>query len=117
MRESQRGYGYRHMTFDQALLREKVLASRKLFLEGLERMEPLSRDQRAALDREWANFIWSVGALRIGRVGRPRKGPSTVRRSLRRRSVRGATPGWQGRFCRGDSARHRMRRKARASIA
>lgn len=56
VRKLQRGHGYRDMAFDEATHREKVLASRERFLTALEAMQPLSKDQRGALDREWANY-------------------------------------------------------------
>ncbi|HKN87927.1 MAG TPA: glycosyltransferase [Nitrospiraceae bacterium] len=57
VRKLQRGHGYRDMAFDEVLHREKVLSSRELFLNGLEGMQPLNHAQRAALDREWANYF------------------------------------------------------------
>jgi glycosyltransferase involved in cell wall biosynthesis len=53
----QRGHGYRDMAFDEATHQEKVLSSRERFLNGLEMRRPLRRDQRAALDREWASYF------------------------------------------------------------
>jgi hypothetical protein len=50
------------MAFDEATHREKVLSSRERFLNGLERMQPLTRTQRAALDREWANYFLLRGS-------------------------------------------------------
>jgi glycosyltransferase involved in cell wall biosynthesis len=61
VRKLQRGHGYRDMAFDESTHREKVLSSRELFLNGLERMHPLNPAQRAALDREWANYYLSRG--------------------------------------------------------
>lgn len=61
VRKLQRGHGYRDMAFDEAMHREKVLSSRELFLNGLEHMQPLDDMQRAALDREWANYFLSRG--------------------------------------------------------
>jgi glycosyltransferase involved in cell wall biosynthesis len=61
VRKLQRGHGYRDMAFDEATHRDKVLSSRELFLNGLERMRPLNAAQRAALDREWANYYLSRG--------------------------------------------------------
>lgn len=58
VRKLERGH-IRELAFDEAAHWEKKLASRERFLSGLERMAPLSREQRAALDREWANyFLW-----------------------------------------------------------
>ena len=57
VRKLQRGHGYRDMAFDEATHREKVLSSRERFLNGLEMRRPLRRDQRAALDREWASYF------------------------------------------------------------
>jgi glycosyltransferase involved in cell wall biosynthesis len=69
VRKLQRGHGYRDMAFDEALHKEKVLSSRERFLAGLERMEPLTGEQRAALDREWANYYLGRGGV-AERVGR-----------------------------------------------
>jgi len=63
VRKLQRGHGYRDMAFDEALHKEKVLASRERFLQGLERMQPLTAAQRAALDREWANYFLARGGV------------------------------------------------------
>ncbi len=65
----QRGHGYRDMAFDETTHREKVLSSRERFLSRLERMQPLTAEQRVALDREWANYFLSRGwqAERLGR--------------------------------------------------
>jgi glycosyltransferase involved in cell wall biosynthesis len=57
VRKLQRGHGYRDMAFDEATHQEKVLSSRERFLNGLEMRRPLRRDQRAALDREWASYF------------------------------------------------------------
>lgn len=57
VRKLQRGHGYRDMAFDEVMHREKVLSSREMFLNGLEGIQPLNRSQRAALDREWANYF------------------------------------------------------------
>jgi glycosyltransferase involved in cell wall biosynthesis len=69
VRKLQRGHGYRDMAFDEALHKEKVLSSRERFLAGLERMQPLTEKQRAALDREWANYYLGQGGV-AERVGR-----------------------------------------------
>jgi glycosyltransferase involved in cell wall biosynthesis len=75
VRKLQRGHGYRDMAFDETTHREKVLSSRKLFLEGLERMKPLTGAQRAALDREWANYFLLRGGVadRSGRRAEARR--------------------------------------------
>ena len=57
VRKLQRGHGYRDMAFDEATHREKVLSSRERFLNGLEMRQSLRREQRAALDREWASYF------------------------------------------------------------
>jgi glycosyltransferase involved in cell wall biosynthesis len=62
VRKLQRGHGYRDMAFDEATHRAKVLVSRERFLVGLEALEPLTAEQRAALDREWANYFLIKGA-------------------------------------------------------
>jgi glycosyltransferase involved in cell wall biosynthesis len=69
VRKLQRGHGYRDMAFDEAVHREKVLTSRERFLLGLEAMQPLTDEQRAALDREWANYFLVKGAT-ADRAGR-----------------------------------------------
>jgi len=63
VRKLQRGHGYRDMAFDETLHKEKVLSSRERFLAGLERMQPLTAEQRAALDREWANYYLGRGGV------------------------------------------------------
>lgn len=75
VRKLQRGHGYRDMAFDEIMHREKVLSSRELFLNGLERMQPLNRAQRAALDREWANYF-----LLRGRAAEKQRRPADARR-------------------------------------
>ncbi|MBM3815269.1 MAG: hypothetical protein FJW20_26960 [Acidimicrobiia bacterium] len=71
----QRGHGYRDMAFDERTHRERVLTSRRLFLEGLTRRPSLRSDQRTALDREWANYYLSRGfwAERFGTTGDARR--------------------------------------------
>ncbi len=75
VRKLQRGHGYRDMAFDEALHKEKILSSRERFLEGLERMGPQTNGQRAALNREWANYYLARGgeAERIGRRSEARR--------------------------------------------
>ena len=63
VRKLQRGHGYRDMAFDEALHKEKVLSSRERFLTVLEQMQPLTGAQRAALDREWANYYLGRGGV------------------------------------------------------
>ena len=65
----QRGHGYRDMAFDEQTHRERVLASRDRFLMRLEGFAPLTAAQRAALDREWANYFLLKGAA-AERAGR-----------------------------------------------
>ena len=65
----QRGHGYRDMAFDEQTHRERVLASRDRFLMRLESFAPLTAAQRAALDREWANYFLLKGAA-AERAGR-----------------------------------------------
>jgi len=71
----QRGHGYRDMAFDEQTHRERVLASRDRFLMRLEGFAPLTSAQRAALDREWANYHLLKGAAaeRAGRQAEARK--------------------------------------------
>lgn len=57
VRKLQRGHGYRDMAFDEMTHRLKVLASRRRFLERLEQRPSLTSDQRAAVNREWANYF------------------------------------------------------------
>lgn len=61
VRKLQQGHGYRDMFYDEITHREKVLVSRKRFLSGLEQMPSLTKGQRAALDREWANYFLRLG--------------------------------------------------------
>ena len=63
VRKLQRGHGYRDMAFDGATHREKVLSSRERFLLRLGGMQPLTAEQRAALDREWANYFLMRGSF------------------------------------------------------
>ena len=65
----QRGHGYRDMAFDEQTHRERVLASRDRFLMRLESFAPLTAAQRAALDRERANYYLLKGAA-AERAGR-----------------------------------------------
>lgn len=74
VRKLQRGHGYRDMAFDEVTHWEKVLTSRERFLLGLERMQPLTAEQRAALAREWANYFLLRGGAseRLGRLAQAR---------------------------------------------
>jgi glycosyltransferase involved in cell wall biosynthesis len=74
VRKLQRGHGYRDVAFDEATHRANVLSSRERFLLGLEGMQPLTKAQRAALDREWANYFLSQGSIadRSGRAAEAR---------------------------------------------
>jgi len=78
VKKLQRGHGYRDMAFDEVVHREKVLFSRELFLNGLEGMQPLNSVQRAALDREWANYF-----LLRGRAAEKQRRSSDARRYYR----------------------------------
>lgn len=49
--------------FDEASYQQIILSSRERFLEGLERMQPLTAAQRTALDREWANYFLARGGF------------------------------------------------------
>jgi len=75
VRKLQRGHGYRDMAFDEAKHREKILISRRRFLERLEQRVPLTPEQRAALDREWANYFLLSGssAERLGHTAEARR--------------------------------------------
>ncbi|MCC2640310.1 MAG: putative Glycosyl transferase, family 2 [Nitrospira sp.] len=75
VRKLQRGHGYRDMAFDEQTHRERVLASRDRFLMRLEGFAPLTAAQRAALDREWANYflLKGVAAERAGRRSEARR--------------------------------------------
>ena len=61
VKKLQRGHGYRDMAFDEAMHRDKILASREKFLSSLEERSSLTDRQRAALDREWANYFLLKG--------------------------------------------------------
>lgn len=63
VRKLQRGHGYRDMAFDEMTHRKKVLTSRRRFLEHLDQRPALTREQRTALDREWANFFLLSGLV------------------------------------------------------
>lgn len=86
VRKLERGH-IRELAFDETAHWEKKLASRERFLSGLEQMAPLSREQRAALDREWANyFLWRGHfAEREGRSAEARRfyGTAIVKSPLR----------------------------------
>ncbi len=62
VKKLQRGHGYRDRAFDEQTHRARVLASRDRFLRRLEGFAPLTTAQRAALDREWANYFLLKGA-------------------------------------------------------
>ncbi|MCE3223427.1 MAG: putative Glycosyl transferase, family 2 [Nitrospira sp.] len=75
VKKLQRGHGYRDMAFDEQTHRARVLASRDRFLTRLEGYAPLTPIQRAALDREWANYFLLKGAAaeRAGRRSEARR--------------------------------------------
>ena len=77
----QRGHGYRDMAFDEQTHRDRVLASRDRFLMRLEGFAPLTTAQRAALDREWANYYLLKGAV-AERAGRPAEARSQYRKAI-----------------------------------
>ena len=77
----QRGHGYRDMAFDEQTHRERVLVSRDRFLMRLEGFAPLTTAQRAALDREWANYYLLKGAV-AERAGRPAEARSQYRKAI-----------------------------------
>ena len=81
VRKLQRGHGYRDMAFDEALHKEKILSSRERFLEGLERMGAKTKGQRAALDREWANYFVARGG-EAERVGQPSEARALYRLAM-----------------------------------
>lgn len=83
VRKLQRGHGYRDMAFDEALHKEKILSSRERFLQGLEGMEPQTEVQRAALDREWANYHLARGG-EAERAGRPADARRSYRQAMRK---------------------------------
>jgi glycosyltransferase involved in cell wall biosynthesis len=87
VRKLQRGHGYRDMAFDETVHRERVLASRERFLTALERLQPLTKQQRAALDREWANYFLSRGRA-ADRIGRPREARQFYRQAIRKEPMR-----------------------------
>jgi len=84
VRKLQRGHGYRDMAFDEATHRDKVLTSREHFLKSLDARQPLSRMQRRALDREWANFFLLKGRAALQR------GATTEARRLYGQAIRKA---------------------------
>jgi glycosyltransferase involved in cell wall biosynthesis len=75
VRKLQRGHGYRDMAFDEVLHREKVLSSREKFLSSLDERSSLTDSQRAALDREWANYF-----LLRGRAAEKQRQSAVARR-------------------------------------
>jgi len=83
VRKLQRGHGYRDMAFDEALHKEKILSSRERFLEGLERMDLQTDGQRAALDREWANYYLARGG-EAERTGRRSEARRAYRQAIRK---------------------------------
>jgi hypothetical protein len=87
VKKLQRGHGYRDMAFDEATHRERVLSSRERFLMALERMEPLTREQRAALDREWANY-YLVRGRAADWMGRRSEAQRYYRRAIRAAPLR-----------------------------
>jgi glycosyltransferase involved in cell wall biosynthesis len=87
VRKLQRGHGYRDMAFDEARHKEKILASRERFLQGLERMGPQTDEQRAALNREWANYYLARGGV-LERAGRPAEARRSYRQAIRKAPLR-----------------------------
>ena len=87
VRKLHRGHGYRDMAFDEATHREKVLASRERFLFQLERRPALSAIQRAALDREWANYLLERGRL-AERLGSHKEARGFYSQAIRRAPLR-----------------------------
>jgi hypothetical protein len=83
VKKLQRGHGYRDMAFDERTHQRKVLTSRERFLLRLEQMRPLTREQRAALDREWANYFLLAGRLAEQR-GRMDEARSCYVRAIRK---------------------------------
>lgn len=63
VRKLQRGHGHRDMAFNEFGHRSLVLTSRERFLNRLEAFAPLTREQRAALDKEWTNYFLLQGRL------------------------------------------------------
>ena len=63
VRKLERGHGFRDMAFDESVHKHKVLNSRERFLQRLERMQPLTVQQRSALDREWGNYFLQRGQV------------------------------------------------------
>lgn len=87
VRKLQRGHGYRDMAFDEATHRDKVLSSRERFLQGLENRSNLTRDQRRALDYEWANCLLMRGWA-AERFGRPAEARGYYARAIRKAPFR-----------------------------
>ncbi len=87
VRKLQRGHGYRDKAFDERTHRQKVLTSRERFLDRLEGMQPLTRAQRAALDREWVNFFLWQGHF-AEQEGRYAEARAWYRRAIAREPTR-----------------------------
>ncbi len=87
VRKLQRGHGYRDKAFDERTHRQKVLTSRERFLDRLEGMQPLTRAQRAALDREWVNFFLWQGHV-AEQEGRYAEARAWYRRAIAREPTR-----------------------------
>jgi glycosyltransferase involved in cell wall biosynthesis len=87
VKKLQRGHGYRDMAFDEHTHRARVLASRDRFLTRLEEFAPLTTAQRAALNREWANYFLLKGAA-AERAGSPREARRQYWEAIRKAPAR-----------------------------
>ena len=87
VKKLQRGHGYRDMAFDEPTHRARVLASRDRFLTRLEGYAPLTIAQRAALDREWANYFLQKGSA-AERAGRRREARGHYWQAIRKAPAR-----------------------------
>jgi len=68
-------HGHREIPIDEDSHRQKALSSRKHFLTGVQNRSRLSKEQRRALNNEWASYYLMKGAFaeRQGRWGEARK--------------------------------------------
>lgn len=87
VRKLQRGHGYRDMAFDEAKHRDKILVSRRRFLDRLDQRQGLTSIQREALDREWANFFLLNGAA-VERLGRKAEARSCYLQAIQKAPFR-----------------------------
>ncbi len=87
VRKLQRGHGYRDMAFDETTHQKKIFASRRRFLERLDQWPALTREQRTAVDREWANFFLLSG-LAAERCAQPAEARKQYLQAIRKAPFR-----------------------------